>query len=85
MAQKETSASAKDETVFVTVRSDCFHTTPNCSSFNQTGNIQEKPVTALRDDFPICKRCSGEYEPSSTPYKSPLRKQLEQLDPDDVG
>jgi len=85
MAQKDTPTSAIDETVFVTVRSGCFHTTPNCSSFNQKENIQEKPITALRDDFPICKRCSGEYEPSPTPERSPLRKQLEQLNPDDVG
>lgn len=85
MAQKDTPASAMDETVFVTVRSDCFHTTPNCSSFNQSGNIQEKPIAALRDDFPICKRCSGEYEPSATPDTSLLRKQLEQLNPDEVG
>jgi methylphosphotriester-DNA--protein-cysteine methyltransferase len=85
MAQKDTPTSAMDDTVFVTVRSDCFHTTPHCSSFNQSENIQEKPITALRDDFPICKRCSDEYEPSATPKASALREQLEQLNPDDVG
>lgn len=76
---------ATEETVYITPRRQCYHTDADCFHLDRARTAFEKRRRDVPVDIPICRKCSGEYDPPRSSDSNALRRKLEEMDPDDIA